>query len=182
MSDIFKQTISAVKLKQIYDFAVEYYDKKERYQSEAKGDAHGRNRRIEQVMIGKMAEEAVCQAFHTSAPDYTHYARGSRMDEPDLAAENLRIHVKACSMTRCDWVADPASDRIVTNPLPNDVIFMCRADPATGEVEIYGSAYAVDLVGKWQEPSTGWMAAKGKKALYWSSVGLSKHVIRFAPD
>ena len=183
MSDINHiQYIDQSKLKIIADFAAEYYDGKERQQSEAKNDGHGRSRRIEQVMMGKMAEEAVCQALGTTAPDYAHYARGTRMTDADLDLDGLRIHVKACSMTRCDWVADPASDRIVTNPLHNDVIVMCRVDPDTAVVELVGIAAASDLVGKWQEPSTDWMAKKGKKALYWSAIALAKNVNHFKPE
>lgn len=151
-------------------FATEYYDKKERYESFRRGDTHSRERRIQQGMIGKMAEEAVANAFGSTKPDYNHYARGTHMVDPDLSLEGLNLHVKACSQSRCDWVADPSTDRIVRNPDPSDVLVFCKVDVAAATVQIMAVAAATDLVDHWSDPQAYFMRAKGKRAIYFNDI------------
>ncbi|GAA0767041.1 hypothetical protein [Brevundimonas olei] len=171
------------------NFAIEYYDTKEVYQSEEKGDGQDRETRILNTLRGKIAEEAVADAFRArgefcSDPDYKHYPRGSEMPSADLYCSGRKVHVKTCPMASSglSWIADPTTDYMVNSPSEDDYIVFTAIDPDTLAVTIFGMAPCLAVKSKWDEPRAEWMAQKGKKAFYWSRVfGLGEAYEEFEP-
>lgn len=167
----------------VAEFSILYYDSKEKQQSEAQGDLDDRDRRIEQGMFGKMAEEAVCKAWLTTKPDYTLYPRGTKMNgSPDLTMGPYRVHVKSCNPRRQDWLADPATDDIVNNPADEDIVVFCRSDTKNSEVEILGWSFAKHLTRCWLPPEREDIRRKGKKAIYWPTIQRMKTTTNYSRE
>jgi len=159
-------SLSEAELEPIVEFALEYYEKKEKKQTHRKGDIHFGDKRIIQAATGKIAEHAVHKLLNTTPPDYIIYQPGQSTTEPDLKWDDYNVHVKSCNPNRCDWLADPTTDPVVYNPAPNDVFVFCVTDDKTSTVTIKGVYLATDLIPFWVLPDSPVIAQKGKKAIH----------------
>ena len=119
------------------------------YRGEAKKD-----KIVYDIIVGKLAELAVCKFLKSSKPDFTIYERRKKSYGPDLRIGNLRIHVKGQSEESVSryghsWLFQ-RSDQIVRNATPYDVIVLTSVSVRKLEVHILKLIRAREI-NKWGE-------------------------------
>ena len=106
------------------------------------------------IIVGKLAELAVCKFLKCSKPDFTIYERRKKSYSPDLRLGNLRVHVKGQSEESIkryghSWLFQRA-DQIVRNATPYDVIVLTSVSVRKLEVHILKLIRAREI-NKWGE-------------------------------
>ena len=106
------------------------------------------------IIVGKLAELAVCKFLKCSKPDFTIYERRKKSYGPDLRLGNLRVHVKGQSEESVQryghsWLFQ-RSDQIVRNATPYDIIILTSVSVRKLEVQILKLIRARDI-NKWGE-------------------------------
>lgn len=170
MTNIVKLT--PTQMNQIAEHAHEYWEK-ERINSSTFGDAND-DKRLKNVVIGKMAEVATQMMFKTTAPDFEIWGRGVRnqqTQQADLTLGDYAVHVKATDYDRIgqeSWIASTRTDHIVTAPTPKDLLCLCVCNVEESEVEIVALLPAEDVKSRWGECQSAAVTARGKRALYFN--------------
>lgn len=133
------------------------------------------------IYNGKLAEFGVYyilkDKFTVNEPDLKIYNAGGKSFDADLSFLNkkgskIELHIKSQHITSVNsfgksWSFHP-TDSLTTSPTESDVIVLCVVyDSET--VEILKKVKAIDIVGKYGEPTVPRLKGK-KKVLYWETV------------
>ena len=109
---------------------------------------------LDDIVIGKLAELGVQKFLKSSKPDFTIYERKKKSYSPDLRLGNLRVHVKSQSEESVSryghsWLFQ-RSDQIVRNATPFDILVLTCVNRRKREVYILKLIRAREI-NKWGE-------------------------------
>jgi hypothetical protein len=127
------------------------------------------------IVVGKIGEFAVYQHLkqkhELDEPDLKVYGKEKKSFDADLNVADLNIHVKSQAKAQSQtygtsWSFHP-TDKLIKNPDPNDVIFLCLVNDLSVDILSYDRATA--YLGLYEEPVKESLK-NTKKVIYFTKI------------